>query len=132
LTDEDRPMETIAPASTEAPTPPVTDFAAMPGRGVTLHVGRAGPEGGPLVVLLHGFPEFWYGWRRQVGPLAGAGFRVLVPDQRGYNLSEKPRGVTHYQLDALADDVLGLIEAAGRDRVGADAPTADRDGAGRP
>lgn len=92
-------------------------FAARPGRGVTLHVAEAGPEGGPLVVLLHGFPEFWYGWRKQIGPLARAGFRVLAPDQRGYNLSEKPRGYAHYALDALADDVVGLIEGAGRRRA---------------
>ena len=55
------------------------EFQAMPGRGVTLHVARAGPEDGPLVILLHGFPEFWYGWRHQIGPLAAAGFRVLAP-----------------------------------------------------
>jgi pimeloyl-ACP methyl ester carboxylesterase len=98
-------------------TTPAPDFAAMPGRGVTLHVARAGPDDRPLVVLLHGFPEFWYGWRHQIGPLAEAGFRVLVPDQRGYNLSEKPRGLAHYTLDALADDVLALIDAAGRARA---------------
>ncbi len=86
-------------------------FAALPGRGVTLHVASAGPEGGPPVVLLHGFPEFWYSWRRQIGPLAEAGFRVLAPDQRGYNLSEKPRGLVHYHLDHLADDVAALIAA---------------------
>jgi len=96
---------------------PVTDFAAMPGRGVTLHVARAGPEDGPLVVLLHGFPEFWYGWRHQIGPLAAAGLRVLAPDQRGYNLSEKPKGLGHYNLDALADDIVGLIDASKRKKA---------------
>ena len=45
---------------------------------------------GPLIVLLHGFPEFWYGWREQIQPLAAAGFRVVAPDTRGYNLSSKP------------------------------------------
>jgi pimeloyl-ACP methyl ester carboxylesterase len=82
-------------------------------RGVRLHVVEAGPEDGPLLILLHGFPEFWYGWRRQIGPLAAAGFRVQVPDQRGYNLSDKPRGVSSYNLDRLAEDVVGLIDAAG-------------------
>jgi epoxide hydrolase 4 len=53
--------------------------------GVMLHAVAAGPSDGPLVILLHGFPEFWFGWRRQIEPLASAGFRVLVPDQRGYN-----------------------------------------------
>jgi epoxide hydrolase 4 len=66
------------------------------------------------VILLHGFPEFWYGWRHQIGPLAAAGYRVWAPDQRGYNLSEKPRGRAAYRLDALADDVVGLINAADR------------------
>jgi len=80
--------------------------------GVRLHVEAAGPEHGPLVVLLHGFPEFSYAWRRQVGPLAEAGFRVLAPDQRGYGGSDKPREVGAYVLDALADDVLRL--AGGR------------------
>ena len=81
--------------------------------GVRLHVVEAGPEDGPLLILLHGFPEFWYGWRRQIGPLAAAGYRVQVPDQRGYNLSGKPRRVASYNLDRLAGDVLGLIDEAG-------------------
>jgi pimeloyl-ACP methyl ester carboxylesterase len=93
------------------------EFAAMPGRGVTLHVARAGPADGPPVILLHGFPDFSYGWRRQVGPLAEAGFHVLAPDQRGYHLSEKPRGLKHYTLDTLADDVVALIEATGRPKA---------------
>ena len=57
---------------------------------VRLHYVEAGD--GPLVVLLHGFPEFWYGWRLQIAPLAAAGFRVVAPDLRGYNLSSKPDG----------------------------------------
>ena len=82
--------------------------------GVMLHAVAAGPSDGPLVILLHGFPEFWYGWRRQIEPLAAAGFRVLVPDQRGYNLSSKPEGLRAYTLDVLADDVLGLASSLGR------------------
>ncbi|HEX7185298.1 MAG TPA: alpha/beta hydrolase [Thermoanaerobaculia bacterium] len=85
--------------------------------GVNLHVVEAGPEDGRLVILLHGFPEFWYGWRKQIGPLAAAGFRVLVPDQRGYNLSDKPKGVRPYNLDDLALDVIGLIGGAGREKA---------------
>ena len=83
--------------------------------GVNLHVVQAGPHDGPLVILLHGFPEFWFGWRRQIGALARAGYRVWVPDQRGYNLSDKPHGLNAYRIDTLADDVEGLIDAAGRD-----------------
>jgi pimeloyl-ACP methyl ester carboxylesterase len=82
-------------------------------RDVHLHAVLAGPEDGPPVVLLHGFPEFWYGWHRQIAPLAEAGFRVIVPDQRGYNLSEKPAGVRSYRIGALARDVAGLIDRFG-------------------
>jgi pimeloyl-ACP methyl ester carboxylesterase len=82
--------------------------------GIALHCIEAGPEDGPLVILLHGFPEFWWGWRYQIGPLADAGFRVLVPDQRGYNLSDKPEGRRAYDLDILARDVVGLADALGR------------------
>lgn len=65
---------------------------------------------GAPVLLLHGFPDFWFGWRHQLGPLA-AGYRVVAPDQRGYNRSDKPRAVGAYCLDALADDVLRLADA---------------------
>lgn len=64
---------------------------------------------GPLVVLLHGFPEFWYGWRNQIKPLAQAGFRVVAPDMRGYNLSSRPDGVHEYETARLATDVRDLI-----------------------
>ncbi|GJD47496.1 Epoxide hydrolase A [Methylobacterium crusticola] len=86
-------------------------------RGQTLNVAEAGPETGPLVVLLHGFPEFWWGWRHQIGPLAEAGMRVVAPDQRGYNLSSKPDDLAAYHLDRLAADVIGLADAYGRDRI---------------
>src|SRR3954453_4756183 len=85
--------------------------------GVRLHAVEAGPEDGPLLVLLHGFPEFWYGWRHQIGPLAAAGYRVLVPDQRGYNLSGKPRRVSSYNLDLLARDVVAMIDGAGVEKA---------------
>ena len=65
------------------------------------------------MVLLHGFPEFWYGWRRQIGPLAAAGFRVVAPDMRGYNLSSKPGGVAAYDIGGLAADITGLIHERG-------------------
>jgi len=73
-------------------------------------VETAGPPDGPPVVLLHGFPEFSYAWRRQMAPLAAAGLRVLAPDMRGYGRSEKPSGLRAYALDALAADVVGLAE----------------------
>jgi len=79
--------------------------------GIRLHAVAAGPEQGPLVILLHGFPEFWYGWRHQIGPLAHAGFRVVALDQRGYNLSDKPVGVRAYAVDELVRDLIGVLDA---------------------
>jgi pimeloyl-ACP methyl ester carboxylesterase len=87
----------------------------VPTNGLRLHVVQCGPEAGPLVLLLHGFPEFWYAWRYQIEALAEAGYRVWAPDQRGYNLSDKPRRVRDYAIDQLAADVIGLIEAAGHE-----------------
>lgn len=84
---------------------------------IRLHIAQAGPQDGPLVLLLHGFPEFWYGWRNQIGPLAQAGFRVVAPDLRGYNLSDKPRAISAYRQDILARDVVGLINALGREKA---------------
>lgn len=85
--------------------------------GVTLHVVTAGPADGRLLIFLHGFPEFWFGWRAQISAFARAGFRVQVPDQRGYNLSQRPQGIAAYNLDALAADVIALIDAAGAERA---------------
>jgi len=91
------------------------EFIAV--NGVKLHVVSAGPADGEPILMLHGFPEFWYGWRHQIEALAQAGFRVITPDQRGYNLSDKPRGLCAYNLDTLAADILGLIDHYGYDRV---------------
>jgi pimeloyl-ACP methyl ester carboxylesterase len=74
---------------------------------VKLHYAAAG-NGERLVVLLHGFPEFWYSWRHQIAALSGE-YTVVAPDMRGYNLSDKPPSVEDYQIDNLADDVIGLI-----------------------
>jgi pimeloyl-ACP methyl ester carboxylesterase len=82
--------------------------------GVTLNVIQAGPIHGAPVVLLHGFPEpASLCWQEQIGPLAEVGLRVLAPDQRGYNTSDKPAGAAAYTLDVLATDVLGLLDAQG-------------------
>ena len=95
---------------------PGADPVRLQTNGIELHAVAAGPADGPLVILLHGFPEFAYGWRRQIGPLAAAGLRVIAPDQRGYSLSDKPDGITAYAIDVLADDVLGLARTLGRER----------------
>jgi len=80
---------------------------------VRLHYVEAGD--GPLVLLLHGFPEFWYGWREQIAPLVEAGFRVVAPDLRGYDLSTRPGRFTDYTADKVADDIRGLIHEFGAD-----------------
>src|SRR4051812_42305913 len=92
-------------------------IAGPRGTSIRLHVVEAGSREGRLIVLLHGFPEFWAGWKKQIAPLAAAGFRVLVPDQRGYNLSEKPKGIENYRIDLLASDLVGLIRWAGHEKA---------------
>lgn len=81
--------------------------------GIKLHVVMEGPTEGPAVILLHGFPEFHYGWHKQVPALARAGFRVIVPDQRGYFRSDKPKGIASYDVDILAEDIAGLMDSLG-------------------
>lgn len=85
--------------------------------GIRLHVAECGPEDGPVLLLLHGFPEFWYAWRQHMPLLAAAGYRVVAPDLRGYNLSDRPTRVADYGMDLLAGDVVGLIDAYGRERA---------------
>jgi len=85
--------------------------------GIKLHVVQAGPQSGVPVMLLHGFPEFWHGWCKQIPALVAEGCRVIVPDQRGYNLSDKPKGVGNYRVSVLANDILGLIDALGYEKV---------------
>jgi epoxide hydrolase 4 len=82
---------------------------------VRLHYVEAGD--GPLVVLLHGFPDFWYGWRFQIPALVGAGFRVVAPDMRGYNLSSGPPDVESYAPGRLAADVRDLVSERGASRA---------------
>ena len=85
--------------------------------GIRLHTIQSGPADGPVVVLLHGFPEYWRGWAKQIAPLAQTGYRVVVPDQRGYNLSDKPAKVQDYRIDQLVKDVVGLLDALGQEKV---------------
>ncbi|MDN5708293.1 MAG: alpha/beta hydrolase [Planococcus sp. (in: firmicutes)] len=89
------------------------DFRFIETNGIRLHTAVAGPEDGDLVVLLHGFPEFSYGVHHQMEALAARGYRVVAPDQRGYNLSDKPEKIEDYTIDKLRDDIGGLIGAFG-------------------
>jgi pimeloyl-ACP methyl ester carboxylesterase len=101
----------------------VTDGLTIPGAThrrvnvgeLSLHYVEAGS--GPLVILLHGFPEFWWSWRHQIPALAQAGFHVVAPDMRGYNLSDRPANVGAYAIDRLTADVEGLIRALGQKKA---------------
>lgn len=97
---------TVPDASTDRWQHAVTDA-----NGLAFHYVEAGD--GPLVLLLHGYPEFWYAWRHQIPVLADAGYRVVAPDLRGYNRTERPTGVDSYHIEHLADDITALIAALG-------------------
>jgi pimeloyl-ACP methyl ester carboxylesterase len=91
-------------------------FEFIPTNGIKLHTALGGRESGEPVILLHGFPDAWFGWEFQISALTSSGFRVVVPDQRGYNLSDKPKGVANYQMSVLTKDILGLADSLGFDR----------------
>jgi pimeloyl-ACP methyl ester carboxylesterase len=82
--------------------------------GVKIHYASLGK--GPLIVMIHGFPDFWYSWRDQMEALS-ANYQVVAIDQRGYNLSDKPKGVENYDLSLLVGDVAAVIKHLGRDRA---------------
>lgn len=97
------------------PSLPPVSHETVAVNGAKLHVCVAG-DNAPLLLLLHGFPEYWGAWRRSIGPLVAAGWRVAMPDQRGYGASSKPRGAAAYLLEVLADDVLDLADHFGAQR----------------
>jgi len=80
---------------------------------VKLHVALAGPKDGEPVILLHGFPDFWFCWEKQIEALAAEGFRVIAPDQRGFNLSDKPQGIKAYSQKKLVTDIINLADVLG-------------------
>ena len=79
--------------------------------GISLNIAEAGK--GPLVLLLHGFPESWYSWRHQFAPLAAAGYHVVAPDMRGYGKSDRPAEITAYCQSEVVKDIIGLVPALG-------------------
>jgi epoxide hydrolase 4 len=79
--------------------------------GLRLEMAITGGAGRPLVILLHGFPDLWQGWHFQIPVLEAAGFRVIAPNQRGYGKSDKPIGVSHYDLDHLAKDIIAIADS---------------------
>ena len=85
--------------------------------GIALHVVLAGPANGKPLIFLHGFPEFWFAWRRQIDHFVSSGYQVIIPDQRGYNLSDKPAGVASYAIHLLAKDVVGVLDAVAGSRA---------------
>ena len=96
---------------------PAIETLAIDANGLRFHALAGGPVDGPLLFLLHGFPETSHCWNRHLGPLAAAGFRVVAPDQRGIGLSSKPEGIAAYRIDHLAADVVAMARALGRERV---------------
>jgi epoxide hydrolase 4 len=84
---------------------------------IQLHAVASGPRNGPVVILLHGFPEFWHSWHCQLDLLSSAGFRVIAPDQRGYNKSSKPRGAANYALPLLVSDVIAIADQLNQPRI---------------
>lgn len=84
---------------------------------IYLHVREAGPPDGKVILFLHGFPEYWYGWRKQIPYFVAKGYRVVVPDQRGYNKSSKPTGIKAYRMQNMVRDVAELIGQLGQQKV---------------
>lgn len=82
--------------------------------GVKIHYASIGS--GPLIVMIHGFPDYWYTWRSQMEALSGS-YQVVAMDQRGYNLSDKPEGVENYDMKLLVGDVIAVIKAQGKEKA---------------
>ncbi len=104
-----------------AQSPAVPGLSAVKHRrvntnGIALHIAEQGT--GPLVLLVHGFPESWYSWRHQIPALAAAGFHVVAPDMRGYGQSDLPHEVEAYSILHLVGDMVGLVSALDRSSWG--------------
>lgn len=91
------------------------NFQRIRTNGIWMHVAEQGT--GPLVVLLHGFPEFWYSWRHQITFLANQGYHVVAPDLRGYGDSDSPLNPNSYSIFHLVGDIVGLLDHFGEQKV---------------
>src|SRR5690242_2444838 len=107
-------MNPGSPVPADLPELDGVEHRFVDARGARFHVALAGPEGGPVVVLLHGWPQHWWMWRDAIGPLADAGARVVALDHRGYGWSEVTPG--GYRTDERADDALAVLDALGIER----------------
>lgn len=84
---------------------------------IRLHAVEAGEQNDEIILFLHGFPEYWYGWRKQIKYFAEKGYRVVAPDQRGYHLSDKPADIRAYRLEHTTNDIAALIRKLGSGKV---------------
>ncbi|MBT07116.1 MAG: epoxide hydrolase [Rhodospirillaceae bacterium] len=91
------------------------EFNNFPVNDISIRAATMGS--GPLVILVHGWPELWYSWRHQIEPIATAGYRVVAPDVRGYGKSDKPKPVEAYAMQPLMDDIVGIIDACGEEKA---------------
>ena len=105
----DQPRTALRPVDADDPGAFNHCFAEV--NGIRMHYVDEGQ--GPLVILLHGFPYLWYAWRRQIVALAQAGFRVVVPDQRGFGQTDRPDSIEAYDISQSVGDMVGLMAALG-------------------
>ncbi len=101
--------------SNESPIEGIT-FRFIETNGIRMRIAEMG-DTGPLVILAHGWPESWYSWRHQITALANAGYRVVAPDMRGYGQTDAPTDVDDYDIEHLAADMVGIVDAFGEDQA---------------
>jgi pimeloyl-ACP methyl ester carboxylesterase len=103
-------------AMEESPVEGVT-FRNIETNGINMRIAEAGNEDGAVVLLVHGWPESWYSWRHQITALADAGYRVVVPEMRGYGKTDAPEDVESYDIKSLSADMAGVLDAVGAEKA---------------
>ena len=98
-----------APLMPDATEQPALRF--IESNGIRMRIAEMGK--GPLVILVHGWPESWYSWRHQMPAIAAAGYHVVAPDMRGYGKTDKPAAVEDYDIQHLTGDLVGIVDAMG-------------------